>query len=86
VTVVLALLGIVYALALRLFLPDISVPGWTLLMIMVLFLGGVQMLSLGVIGAYVGRIYTEVQARPLYVVQKVVGHGHDRQATSRTGV
>lgn len=85
VTVVLALLGIVYALALRIFLPGISVPGWTLLMIMVLFLGGVQMLSLGVIGAYVGRIYTEVQARPLYVVHKVVEGGHDRQESPRTG-
>ncbi|WNV74800.1 glycosyltransferase family 2 protein [Geodermatophilus sp. DSM 44513] len=78
VTVVLSLLGILYALALRLLLPEISVPGWTLLMIMVLFLGGVQMLSLGVIGAYVGRIYTEVQGRPLYVVQEVVQRGRGR--------
>ena len=76
-TVVLALLGIVYAIALRIFLPQISVPGWTLLMIMVLFLGGVQILSLGVIGSYVGRIYTQVQARPLYIVRDVV-HRDDR--------
>ncbi len=83
VTVILSLLGIVYALGVRLFLPEISVPGWTLLMIMVLFMGGVQVLSLGVIGSYVGRIYTEVQARPLYIVQEVVGHGHgdERRAT-----
>ena len=83
-TTVLALLGILYALALRLFLPDISVPGWTLLMIMVLFLGGVQMLSLGVIGAYVGRIYTEVQSRPLYIVQKVVERDDEGQRTPGT--
>lgn len=73
-TVLIALLGIVYAVAMRLFVPDVSVPGWTLLTILVLFLGGVQMLSLGVIGSYVGRIYTEVQARPLYIVQEVVQH------------
>ncbi|SFO94416.1 dolichol-phosphate mannosyltransferase [Geodermatophilus dictyosporus] len=82
-TVVLALLGIVYAIGLRLFFPDVSVPGWTLLMIMVLFLGGVQMLSLGVIGSYVGRIYTEVQGRPLYMVQKVVEHDRDAEPLRR---
>lgn len=76
-TVVLALLGIVYAIVLRIFLPQISVPGWTLLMIMVLFLGGVQILSLGVIGSYIGRIYTQVQGRPLYIVRDVV-HRDDR--------
>jgi dolichol-phosphate mannosyltransferase len=75
-TVVLALLGILYALVLRIFLPQISVPGWTLLMIIVLFLGGVQMLSLGVIGSYVGRIYTQVQNRPLYIVRDVVERDH----------
>lgn len=71
-TVVLAVLGILYALVLRIFFPDITVDGWTLLMIMVLFLGGVQILSLGVIGSYVGRIYTQVQDRPLYIVREVV--------------
>lgn len=71
-TVIIALLGIVYALAMRIFLPEISVPGWTLLMIMVLLLGGVQILSLGVIGSYLGRVYTQVQDRPLYIVRGVV--------------
>jgi dolichol-phosphate mannosyltransferase len=84
-TVVLALLGILYALGLRLFFPDVSVPGWTLLMIMVLFLGGVQMLSLGVIGSYVGRIYTEVQGRPLYTVQKVVEHDDSAEQDRNVG-
>jgi dolichol-phosphate mannosyltransferase len=63
----------------------VSVPGWTLLMIMVLFLGGVQMLSLGVIGSYVGRIYTEVQGRPLYSVQKVVEHGDSAEQGRNVG-
>lgn len=73
-TVLLSMLGIVYALVLRLFFPAISVPGWTLLMIVVLFLGGIQILSLGVIGSYVGRIYSQVQQRPLYIVRDVVAH------------
>lgn len=63
----LALVGIVYALALRLFTNN-WVTGWTALFITVLFLGGVQLLSLGVIGEYIGRIYGEAKRRPLYLV------------------
>ncbi len=72
VSLVLAMLGIVYAVALRLFFPEITVSGWTMLMVVMLFLGGVQMLSLGVIGSYIGRIYNEVQQRPLYIVRRVI--------------
>src|SRR5699024_10985468 len=57
----LAMLGIAYAVGMRIFVPEITVPGWTMLMVAMLFLGGVQMLSLGVIGSYIGRIYSEVQ-------------------------
>lgn len=68
----LALLGIVYALALRLF-TDVWVTGWTLLFIGMLFLGGVQLLFLGVMGEYLGRIYGEVKRRPLYLVKERLG-------------
>lgn len=70
----LAALGILYAVALRLFFPQITVSGWTMIMVVMLFLGGVQMLSLGVIGSYIGRIYDEVRRRPLYIVRKVIRH------------
>ncbi|MEU6553947.1 glycosyltransferase family 2 protein [Streptomyces sp. NPDC046915] len=69
----LSLAGIVYALAMKFFRPEITVSGWTMLMCVVLFLGGVQMLSLGVIGTYIGRIYSESQGRPLYLVREVIG-------------
>jgi dolichol-phosphate mannosyltransferase len=78
VTSALALFGILYALALRLF-TEIWVPGWTLLFIAVLFLGGVQLLSLGVIGEYLGRVYWEVKRRPLYLVKERHGFDAPRQ-------
>lgn len=68
----LALIGIVYALVLRLF-TNIWVEGWTALMIAVLFLGGVQLISVGILGEYIGRIYREIKNRPTYIVQEYVG-------------
>ncbi|GAA2820243.1 glycosyltransferase family 2 protein [Saccharopolyspora taberi] len=76
-SLVLATVGIVYAVGLRLFLPEVTVSGWTMLMVAMLFLGGVQMLSLGVMGSYIGRIYSEVQQRPLYIVRKVIRYDDD---------
>jgi hypothetical protein len=49
------------------------VTGWTALYITVLFLGGVQLLSLGIIGEYIGRIYGEAKRRPLYLVAERFG-------------
>lgn len=68
----LALVGIFYALIVRLF-TDAWVPGWTFLFIAVAFLGGVQLLSLGIIGEYIGRIYGETKQRPLYLVAERLG-------------
>jgi glycosyltransferase involved in cell wall biosynthesis len=65
-----SLLGIVVAVLLRLVGGAIQGQGTTL--IVVLFLGGIQLIFLGVIGEYLGRIYDEVRARPLYIVRNVL--------------
>src|SRR5213075_3565362 len=55
----------------------INVPGWTTLMVFILLLGGVQLMLIGVVGEYLGRIYDEVKGRPLYLVDEEVGGESD---------
>ncbi len=50
-----------------------DVPGWTSIMVSVLFLGGVQLITLGVLGEYIARLFTEVKGRPIYLVENVYG-------------
>lgn len=71
---ILSMIGVLYAFYIKLFTVGV-IPGWAAQWIGTLFLGGVQLLSLGVIGEYVGRIYGEVKRRPLYVVKERVGFG-----------
>jgi len=72
----LAIIGIVYVFVLRVF-TSIWVEGWTAIMIAVLFFGGVQLISLGVIGEYLGRVYEESKKRPLYIVRERIGFPDD---------
>lgn len=63
-----------YALYKRLVL-DQSPEGFTALLLAVVFLAGVQLLFLGLIGEYVGRVYEEAKGRPVYVVARIIGRG-----------
>jgi polyisoprenyl-phosphate glycosyltransferase len=49
------------------------IPGWASIMVSVLFVGGVQLITLGVVGEYIGRVYDEVRQRPLYLISDVRG-------------
>jgi len=71
VTALLSLIGIVYALLART-LTHHWVAGWATLFIRLLFLSGIQVICLGVMGEYIGRIYTEVKQRPLFVIKDVL--------------
>jgi glycosyltransferase involved in cell wall biosynthesis len=71
-----ALLGILVALKVvvgKVLHPESLVPGWATLVAVVLFLGGLQLACLGLVGQYVGRIFEESKRRPLYIVRETTG-------------
>lgn len=71
VSAILASIGICYLLAVRLFTHE-WVRGWATLWFGTLFLGGLQMICLGVLGEYIGRIYTEIKQRPLFLIDELL--------------
>ncbi len=58
-------------------LTGVDVPGYASLLTAVLFIGGIQLISMGIIGEYIARIYREVKQRPLYVIADSIGIHHD---------
>lgn len=85
VGLIIALVSLVYAsfLILRTIIFGIDVPGYASLMVAVLFLGGIQLLTLGIIGEYIGRVYEEVKGRPLYLVRDCYGFENREQVTDK---
>jgi dolichol-phosphate mannosyltransferase len=69
----LAILGILITVVERLIGVEGLVKGWASMVVAVLFIGGVQLICIGIIGEYVGRIYGESKRRPLYVVRQKLG-------------
>ena len=57
------------------YIVNLTVPGWTSVIVIVLFLSAVQFVAMGVIGEYLGRMYIESKRRPLYIIDEVVGGG-----------
>ncbi len=76
ISAMLALVGLFISVVGRLFWPG-ALQGQATTLVAVLFIGGVQLISLGIIGEYLGRIYEEVKGRPLYVIAEAWGYEQD---------
>jgi dolichol-phosphate mannosyltransferase len=71
-TVVLSLIGIIVQVALRLLFPTLAPSGFTTLIILILFMGGIQLLCFAIIGSYLAHIYDEVKRRPPFLVDEIL--------------
>jgi glycosyltransferase involved in cell wall biosynthesis len=82
VGIIISLLSFVYAsfLVVRTLVHGRDVPGYASIMVAVLFLGGLQLISLGVIGEYLGRVYAETKRRPLYIINESYGFENNPEA------
>lgn len=88
ITAALSSIGLVLIFIQRIFNISIfgvspgDIPGFALLALIILFLGGIQIFSIGIVGEYVGRIYQEVKGRPSYIIRSV----HTRSGSNRSDV
>jgi len=71
--------GYAFFIILRVLIMGIDVPGYASLMTVVLFIGGIQLLSLGIIGEYLGRLFIEVKRRPIYLIDGVYESGTSKK-------
>lgn len=62
----------VYMVVSKILNPEISIRGWTSLMTLTMFFGGIQLFSIGILGVYISKIYREVKQRPLFIVSDLV--------------
>ncbi|MDC0598492.1 glycosyltransferase family 2 protein [Gammaproteobacteria bacterium] len=58
--------------------PSVSIQGWTSIVVIILFFGGIQLLSIGILGIYISKIYREVKGRPLYIVENTNNVDQDK--------
>jgi dolichol-phosphate mannosyltransferase len=78
-TVGLSSLWILVQLLMRILYPELTPSGFTTLIVLILFIGGIQLLCLSIIGAYLAHIYDEVKRRPPYIVESVLNPPSQRR-------
>jgi len=76
-SILIALFLVFYAIYQYLFFPTVTIPGWTSILVAVVFFGGVQLFTIGIIGEYVGRIFEESKNRPLYIISEKINFEKD---------
>ena len=81
-SIIIALFLLFYALFSFIFLPRVTLPGWTSTLIAIVFFGGVQMFTIGIIGEYIGRIFEESKNRPLYIISEKINFEEESQSNS----
>jgi polyisoprenyl-phosphate glycosyltransferase len=78
-----AILGGLVAVTQRMIGVQGLVKGWASILVAILFIGGVQLICMGIVGEYIGRIYGESKRRPLYVVEEMMGFQVPNQSETR---
>ena len=69
---IVALLALIYGcwIIIKTLLFGVDVPGYASLLTAILFLGGIQLMGIGILGEYIGRIYSESKQRPIYIIRQ----------------
>jgi glycosyltransferase involved in cell wall biosynthesis len=82
--ILISIVGFAYAayLIVRTIMQGVDVPGYASIMVVVMFLGGVQLICLGFIGEYLGRLYVEAKGRPLYIIAGIETRADGGNATT----
>jgi polyisoprenyl-phosphate glycosyltransferase len=78
-TVGFSLFGIIFQIALRIFAPQLIPSGFSTLIILILFIGGIQLLCLSIIGSYLAHIFDEVKHRPPYIVESIINKPNEQE-------
>ncbi len=76
--VAMSFIGIILQVAFRILRPDLVPSGFSTLIVLILFLGGIQLLGISIIGSYLAHIYDEVKRRPAYIVESILNRPPER--------
>jgi glycosyltransferase involved in cell wall biosynthesis len=71
----LAFVFMIYGFVVKYIYPENAIQGWASIFVASLFLGGIQLMSIGILGEYIGRMYDEIKGRPLYIIEDEMNFG-----------